>query len=317
MLFHKTVKKVYKGYFFKRADDVGTEKYFSHEDFVGLRAKSYGFISSKGHKLQGWFYFYDDYDTSRLIIWDHGIGGGHRSYMKEIEMLCANGFLVFAYDHTGCMDSEGENTGGLTQSLCDLNDCIKALKADADVNTDDISVMGHSWGGYATLNIVAFHPDIKRIVSLSGFISARAMHDQVLTDVARLYKKDIYKLEASSNPQYVDCNAIDALRNSNVKALIIHSEDDTIVDFQVHFGTIKRELEGKEGIELLPVRGKGHNPTYTAEACKLLGELYAELKKQKPTTDDEKKKFRASFDWDKMTEQDTELWDKIISFLKK
>lgn len=39
------------------------------------------------------------------------------------------------------------------QSLCDLNDCITVLKHDSRFATMDISVVGHSWGGFAIFKI--------------------------------------------------------------------------------------------------------------------------------------------------------------------
>ena len=64
------------------------------------------------------------------------------------------------------MESGGESANGLGQSLSDLNDCITALKKEEKLSGYDFSVMGHSWGGFSTLNIASFHPDISHIVVL-------------------------------------------------------------------------------------------------------------------------------------------------------
>jgi hypothetical protein len=119
---------MYKGMMFARCDDTETVFYFAPKDFPGLQAEPHSFVGSAGHTLQGYFYQYDNAVPGRLIVFDHGFGGGHRAYMTEIEMLCRHGYRVFAYDHTGCMESEGENTKGFSQSLNDLDCCIKALK---------------------------------------------------------------------------------------------------------------------------------------------------------------------------------------------
>jgi hypothetical protein len=68
------------------------------------------------------------------------------------------------------------------------------------------------------------------------------------------------------------------------------------------------------------VNGKGHNPNYTAEAVKYLGEfsaLRAKLLKNKKATDEEKARFVASFDWHRMTAQDEEVWKEIFAHLDK
>ena len=154
-----------------RCDDNGTVFYFSAKDFEGLTAEPLAFKATAGHTLQGYLYHYENVIPGRIIVFDHGFGGGHRAYMKEIEKLCRHGYLVFSYDHTGCMESGGESPNGMAQSLCDLNDCIRFIKSCELTKGLDISVMGHSWGGFSTLNISALHEGISHVVVFSGFVS--------------------------------------------------------------------------------------------------------------------------------------------------
>ena len=84
---------------------------------------------------------------------------------------------------------------------------------------------------------------------------------------------------------------------------------------------LKNGLAGKENIQFLLEDGKGHNPNYTKEAVKLLGE-YAAAKKQAVKkkllqTQDQKENFKNSFDWDKITKQDEKVWKKIFEVLEK
>ena len=121
MIFEKQIINIYKKMMFSRCDDIETVHYFSHTDFKNLNAISYPFKSSLGHNLQGYLYYCNNQKENRLIVFDHGFGGGHKAYMKEIVMLCNKGYRVFSYDHTGCMESEGDSPNGLAQSLFDLN----------------------------------------------------------------------------------------------------------------------------------------------------------------------------------------------------
>ena len=317
MIFHKDIEEIYKAQLFVRCDDIGVAHYFSHNDFKGLNADRYEFLSAKGNRLVGYFYSYDGYDNSNLIVFDHGFGGGHRSYMKEIEKLCSFGYRVFAYDHTGCMESDGEDIGGLCQSLCDLNDAINVLKSDDKVDTDNITVMGHSWGGFSTLNVSALHDNIKKIVVLSGFISVRQMTEQNFRGFLRLYANDIIRLEGRSNPEFVSYDAIDTLYNSKVKALLIYSDNDQLVTKKYHFDPLFKALNHKENIKFILEYDKGHNPNYTYEAVKLLAEYTGAVHNAIKMSPSDKERFRASFDWDKMTEQDEAVWQKIEEFLKK
>ena len=107
MIFEKQIVGTFRNNFLRRCDDIGTAFYYSAADFPGLKAEAFSFPSCKGHELKGYFYHYADPVPGRIVVFDHGFGGGHRSYMKEIELLCRHGYLVFSYDHTGCMESGG------------------------------------------------------------------------------------------------------------------------------------------------------------------------------------------------------------------
>lgn len=318
MIFEKQVIGMYKGMAYTRCDDNQTAFYFSSKDFSGLKKESFPFTASAGHKLQGYLYYYENPISGRIIIFDHGFGGGHRSYMKEIEKLCSHGYLVLAYDHTGCMESEGETPNGMAQSLCDLNDCICAIKSDSRFDGIDISVMGHSWGGFSTLNISSLHPEISHIVVLSGFVSVEHLINSYFGGLMRGYRKPIMELERQANPRFVKFNACESLSGSNAKALLIYSENDKMCT-RSHYDALRAGLEGKSNIEFMLVKNKGHNPNYTEDAVKYLGEYVRTkaklLKKKRLSSPEEKSKFLASFDWNRMTAQDETVWNKIFECL--
>ena len=318
MIFEKQVVNEYKKMMFSRCDDVESVKYFSAEDFDGLRVEEYSFKASAGHTLQGYFYEYDNALSNRIIVFDHGFGGGHLAYMKEIELLCRRGFRVFSYDHTGCMKSGGESPNGLAQSLCDLNDCITMLRSDKRFSECDISVMGHSWGGFSTLNITALHPDISHIVVISGFVSVEKMVNTFFGGAMKCYRKAILALEKSANPYFVEFNAMETLKNTTAKALLIYSDNDPLCKRE-HYDMLNDGLKGNDNVSLMLVADKGHNPNYTEEAVKYLGEFSAaraKLLKRRNLTAEDKKSFVDSFDWNRMTEQDAAVWSAIFAHLE-
>ena len=220
MIFEKQILNVYKGMMHTRCDDNGTAFYFSAADFEGLIAEPLAFEATAGHTLQGYLYHYENVIPGRIIVFDHGFGGGHRAYMKEIEMLCRHGFLVFAYDHTGCMESGGKDPNGMAQSLRDLNDCLSTLKADPRFSSMDYSVVGHSWGGFSTMNIAAFHPEVSHIVVMSGFVSVEMLVSCFFGGLLKIYRKAIMKLERQANPKFVDSNGVDALSKVDVPVIL-------------------------------------------------------------------------------------------------
>ncbi len=318
-MFYKLVEKYFKKAVYSRTDEVPYVFLFSHTDFEGLKRQPYSVKSTRGHDLVGYFYYYDNPIKNRLVVFDHGMYGGHRSYMREIEMLCKHGFLVYAYDHTGCMESGGNDTGGFSQSLRDLDEVISRLKVIPELKDYEISVMGHSWGGFATLNIPAFHPEIKKIVAISGFISPKEIIYQHARGLFGLYVDKIYKSEVALNPNYMERCAIDALKNSDTGALIFHSPDDHMVNYSNNFLKLKDALGSKKNIEFVSVEGGDHNPNYTPKALEAKRAFQARLKKalrKKQLKNKEAcKSFIDSLDWYQITEQNDEIWDKIFEFL--
>ncbi|MBR4866518.1 MAG: alpha/beta fold hydrolase [Clostridia bacterium] len=319
MIFEKQILKAYKSIAFTRCDDQGTAYYFSAADFPGLVAEPYPFLSDRGVKLQGYLYHYEKPIPGRIVVFDHGFFGGHRSYMREIEMLCRRGYLVFAYDHTGCMESGGTDPNGMAQSLCDLDDCIKMIKADHRFAGLDISVVGHSWGGFSTMNIAALHPEISHLVVMSGFVSVELLVGSIFKGILKLYKKAVMKLETESNPFYVHFNGVNSLAETAGRVLLIYSADDPMCKKEPHYDALYAGLSDKPNVEFLLVEGKGHNPNYTADAVAYLGEYVAEknrLAKAKAlNTPEEKAAFVKKFDWRRMTEQDEAVWEEIFRAL--
>ncbi|MBR2650356.1 MAG: alpha/beta fold hydrolase [Clostridia bacterium] len=321
MIFEKQIVAAYKKTAYTRCDDTGCVFYFDATDFEGLKKEPFSFTAAAGHRLSGYVYSYEGASRDRIVVFDHGFGGGHRAYMKEIELLCREGYRVLAYDHTGCMESGGENTGGMAQSLCDLNDCILALKADAAFSGADISVIGHSWGGFSTLNITALHPDISHVVVFSGFVSVKLLIDSYFSGIMKGYRRAVMALEEQSNPVFVKYDARQTLKETEARVLLIYSDDDKKCPRSPHYDALYNSLSGKENISFMLLHGKGHNPNYTADAVSYLNKFFSELTRRKRNgslnTEEQRADFVASFDWNRMTEQDSEVWAAVFEALKE
>ena len=314
------IVEMYKSTLFNRYDPDGTVFYFSAEDFPGLNKVPLRFKNKYGNLLSGAFYSYDTPRNDKLVIFDHGMGaGGHRAYMREIEMIARRGVTVFSYDHTGCADSEGEHINGFAGSLSDLDDCINALTVLGYCEERELSVVGHSWGAFSTMNIAAIHPEVKRIVAMSGFVSVKDMQKEVVPFILAPFRRHLLALEQSANPSYVNYNAIDTLKCAEVTALIIHSSDDKMVKAKNHFGKLKSALKDKNNVSFLLVEGKNHSPNYTLDAASYKDSFFAALKQYKKTvttpTSEQQRAFIDSFDWYRMTEQDAAVWEKIYTTL--
>ncbi len=320
-MLYRYLKKQITAMVYTRADDTGAVFYFSADDFEGLRKIPYPVTSSRGHTLDGYFYSYDGYREDRLIVFEHGMGSGHTGYMKEIEMLCRHGYRVYAYDHTGCMNSGGNDTGGFAQSLIDCNDVINALQANPAYAALPISVIGHSWGGLSTVNIAALHPEVTHIVALAPPISAPQLIEHMLPPMLARYAKKFSGEERAKNPKTYDCDARTSLLHTSAHVLVIHSADDAVVPAKHHFNLLRDALSSRPNTRFVLLSDKAHNPNYTEDAVTYKDAFFAEykaaMKNKQLVTDGQKQAFKNKYDWNRMTVQDEHVWRIIFETLDK
>ena len=128
------------------------------------------------------------------------------------------------------------------------------------------------------------------------------------------------ELENEANPVFVSYDAVETLKNTSSRVLLIYSDNDPIVK-RINFDELKSQLEGKENIGFILEHNKGHNPNYTHDAVSCLADYTLSVKKKTfkklLETDEQKKEFVDSFDWERMTAQDETVWQKIFDFLDK
>ena len=319
MIFESKVLEIYRQKLLKRRDPDGRAHVFTNKEF-GLKREEYTFLGDRGQTLCAYLYYTTDKDKRHIIMLDHGMGCGHNSYLKEISVLARAGFTVFTYDHTGTMTSGGEDIGGFSQSLSDLDRAVAFVCSCLGYETDQISVIGHSWGGFSTMNIPALYPEISHVVALSGFISPKEIQHQVCRGFLRLYRKMLYGLEKERLADYADYDARASLGGAKTRALIIHSRDDKTCHFNRHFEKLKKALKDKPNVRFIDTDHKGHYPQYTVEAVALKHDFNKVVKERTKNgtlaTAEEKAALVASYDFHKMHEQDKDLWREIILFLK-
>lgn len=183
--------------------------------------------------LKGFLYGMDN--KKGLIVFAHGIGGGHEYYLGLITRLVECGWSVFAFDCTVSGCSEGEGTKGLAQSVIDLDKALDFAESDSRIKDMDKYVLGHSWGGYAAAAVLNFDHDIKASISMSGYNtpfaklaescdSSYGMAGKLLYPLVWLYNK----AEFGRNSSW---SAVDGINKSGIPVLVIHGENDEIIQY--------------------------------------------------------------------------------------
>lgn len=307
---------LYRKFFVKRYDDDKIIFYFSYKDFPGLTARPIEFRTPQGYLIKGNIYSYENPDKKDLVVFCHGMGGGHRSYMREIELICKEGYEVLSYDNVGCWESDGPDVRGLSEAVNDLVCCMDFIYGTEGLKDRGLHIIGHSWGGYAAGNILNFRTEnIKSVNVISGFASVETIIWGGYGGKLKMFGKQIAAFERKANPQYADSCSVDAYKNTNAKVLLIHSKDDPICDIKSGLEYVRSKVDNPN-VKYLEVEGKFHNPNYTLDALQYMQQTFGEyqvlVKKKKLRTLEEKKAFMDMRDFRRMTEQDMEVWSVIF-----
>ena len=313
------ISALYKKYVVRRYDPDGVIKYFTYEDFPGMTAEPIAFSTPQGIELKGNIYAYPNADADSLVVFAHGIGGGHRSYLREIDILCRAGYRVAGFDNAGCFASGGKNIRGLTESCNDLNACLNFLRGQARFAETRVSLVGHSWGGYAVGNVLNLRDDIYAAVVISGFASVDEFLRVSLKGKPGFIRRGILRFERKANPDCVDLCSADALEKTSAKALLIHSGSDVVVPISCGLGYV-RDRVNRPNVRFLEIDNKGHNPHYSADALAYMNAEFGEynrlVAKKKLKTVDEKRAFTKDWDYYRMTEQDEDVWREILDSIR-
>ena len=319
MLFSKIIEKKFDAVL-GRYDGDPAIRYDCFEDFPNLKRESFDIKGDRDVMLNGFFYYYNKLEPENLIVFDHGIGAGHNAYLKEINYLAKNGYTVYSYDHTGCVLTGGEGILGFAQGVNDLDHVLTALNNDTRFAGMPRKLIGHSWGGYSAMNVCALHPEVSHIVSLAGFLSARSLIEQYIPKMFLKYSEEVMERERNHNPKYADMDARDSLKKSNAKLLHLQSKDDIKVKFELGTAPLRDALKDRAQTEFIVVDNKNHDPQRTEAASAantaMLGELNSMRKKKQLETKVQCDEFKSSHNWDLITQQDPEIWNRILKFLK-
>lgn len=207
--------------------------FYDHYEKDYPRSEKIAFKSGK-NTLYG--RIYGEENTKGLIVFAHGIGGGHESYMDLILGMVDLGWRVFAYDATGSCESEGNGTKGLSQSALDLNEALKYVENDAELSKLPLFVMGHSWGGYASTAVLNFDHDIKAVVSFSGYykpvVELCEEADRQFKGCGFLLHPFIRLTNFFTFGKYSGLSAVKGINKSGIPVLVCHGNDDKMISLE-------------------------------------------------------------------------------------
>lgn len=257
--------KVERIIFGKRCEKNPDVKYFEVSDFPGLEKSPVSFTSGK-NTLRGGIYSYPLQRYRGLVIFSHGMWGGHINYMTEIEHFAKNGFRVLGYDSTGTMESDGKNTVGMHRGGLDLISCIKYVESDCELAGMKRILVGHSWGAFSIGLATGAGMRANGAVMISGpDCVSRSIIDAARQQGVNLgfLKMFIYMYEVARFGAFGMRRATWGMENRKYPILAIHGDMDVMVTLKNSIAW-RIKSRGESGYRIIP--GKHHNPYLTDRA---------------------------------------------------
>ena len=116
--------------------------------------------------------------NQRLVVISHGLWDDPESFEAWAEVLAANGYVVLLPDHPGSNfnqqramlagDQPPPGPEELRLRPLDVSALLTAVEkgrvlADRDLNTKEVAVVGHSWGGTTTLQLAGGSPTDQKL----------------------------------------------------------------------------------------------------------------------------------------------------------
>ncbi len=299
---------IHNMYFNHRFVEDSDIKLFSFDEF-DLEKEAVEIPFNKKEYLRGAFYYKEGYNPKKIVVYSHGMFSDHKSYMQDIAYFALKGYFVLGFDYYGTSLSDGKNLKSFGNSLESLDKAICFLKNNPKYSDKEIYVVGHSWGGYATCNIVSLHPDIKGICAISPFNSSYEIIKTSIPKGVRFLAPIVYFIDFCIGKKYSKFKGYKSVSSYQGKVMLVQSKNDHVVKFDIGVGEIKEKTTNKNVLYIIN-DGRYHNPNYTDEALQMMFKFYQESSKLKG---EELSNYKKNFDFHKMGELDSNIMDRIVS----
>ncbi len=302
-------------------------KYLTEKDFDGLEAEPISFVSDRGQRLCGAVYTCRGVDNpSCLVVFAHGMGGGHLSYTTMIHGLAKAGFAVLAYDNTGTMSSGGKALGSFYQAVLDLRSALAFVREDEKLSGYKVVLAGHSWGCYAVCQSLAFEET--NVSGAVAFSPPNAIPRVICDGMRQMIGVPVSWLLPVFWVASVVRSGWDSRRKSSsvllgtetVPVLILHGSADKTVPLSNSPLSDPRVSE-KENITCILYDGRAHNVYQTKEAEQYLNEVFDAIAKAEHQygrkIPSEKKAQLYDIDYELITKEDLDVIKTVVDFIKK
>lgn len=302
------IHKKFFGYHGENDPDI---TYFTKEEY-GINAREVSF-KLDGKTLKGYIFEKENKYTDKLIVFCHGMWSTVDAYMQDIAFYVLNGYQVLAFNYYGVAKSEGKTVKGFKNSLASADAALKYIKETPELKDKEIYVTGHSWGGYATINIVKYHPEVKKIAALSPFVSSFKITNATFKGITKVFVPFIIFWDSFSFFKFFNVNGIKSLNNYKGKALIVQSTDDQIVPYKSGLKLLQGKVKNKN-VKYMILDGKMHHPHYSDNAIK---SMITFTESARLLSGDALKEYKRNYNFHEMGELDLNVMNRILKFFNE
>lgn len=290
-----------------RYDGAPTLPYYRARDF-DMKEEPFSFKSGKW-TLHGSRYSIPGMKPKALVVFFHGLGDGRASYVKEISLLVKEGYLVYAYDNTGSMESEGPKIYTLDHSHKDQKAFFAFLDKDPKAQGLRRYAIGHSWGGYNALIASKKAYKVGKMVSLAGFVSITKTFLGVLPKKLHFIAPWCWFWSHVLALPYLKTNAIGILKKGRAKVLYIQGKQDEIVKPSAGFIPLRKAFNGDPRFKFILVEGIGHSVYRAPEAEEYCHQLFKEGIERTDRPEG------LEMDISRATKENAPVWKAVFDFL--
>jgi dipeptidyl aminopeptidase/acylaminoacyl peptidase len=228
-----------------------------------------------------------------LIVLPHGGPGARDDYEFDFlpQFLASRGYAVLQPQFRGSWGFgkafEDAGHGEWADKMqTDLLDGIAAAAATGDVDPARTCIVGASYGGYAALAGVAFHPENYRCAAAIAGVSDLGL---LSVEQARLYGRDSgtmlefrKMLGGAPSAKLLASSPVHQVAGIRAPILLIHGDKDTVVPIEQSLNMAQALKAAGKPVEMITLADENHYLTHAATRTQTLEALDAFLAKNLP-----------------------------------
>lgn len=281
---------------------------------------------SEDNELTGYIYG-PSKNAKGIVVISHGIGGGADSYIQEAVYFARKGFRVLSFSNTGCHESEGKGTTGLSQSVIDLDAALGYVAAQKEFEDLPVFLYGHSWGGYAVTAILNYGHEVDGVVSVAGYNSPMEMimawcGPQMGPIVSYAEYPFIWIYQKLLFGGASNLSAVDGINSVDTPVLIIHGTEDEVIAFDGPSIIAHQDEITNPNVVYLTIEeeGKNHHSDLwkSADSLQYIAEVEMdrELLHVNKASEEELREWYETIDREKTSELDDAFMHDVHTFFK-